>query len=193
AIDATGLKVHGEGEWKVRTHGKDKRRVWRKLHLGVDTTTGELLAHALTPSETHDGTELSGLLAQVEGPIAAVYGDKAYDAFDIHRTILARDGRPVIPPRKGAAIRPPPRLEHPPPTRGQAVARIAEVGRNAWKQETGYHRRFLAETAMSRYKTIIGPSLKARTFANQQAEAGIAVHCLNRFTAFGMPVSVRIA
>jgi len=193
AIDATGLKVHGEGEWKVRTHGKDKRRVWRKLHLGVDTTTGELLAHALTPSETHDGTELSGLLAQVEGPIAAVYGDKAYDAFDIHRTILARDGRPVIPPRKGAAIRPPPRLEHPPPTRGQAVARIAEVGRNAWKQETGYHRRSLAETAMSRYKTIIGPSLKARTFANQQAEAGIAVHCLNRFTALGMPVSVRIA
>lgn len=193
AIDATGLKVHGEGEWKVRTHGKDKRRVWRKLHLGVDTTTGELLAHALTPSETHDGAELSGLLAQVEGPIAAVYGDKAYDAFDIHRTILARDGRPVIPPRKGAAIRPPPRLEHPPPTRGQAVARIAEVGRNAWKQETGYHRRSLAETAMSRYKTIIGPSLKARTFANQQAEAGIAVHCLNRFTALGMPVSVRIA
>lgn len=192
AIDATGLKVHGEGEWKVRTHGKDKRRVWRKLHLGVDTTTGELLAHALTPSETHDGAELSGLLAQVEGPIAAVYGDKAYDAFDIHRTILARDGRPVIPPRKGAAIRPPPRLEHPPPTRGQAVARIAEVGRNAWKQETGYHRRSLAETAMSRYKTIIGPSLKARTFANQQAEAGIAVHCLNRFTALGMPVSIRI-
>jgi Transposase DDE domain len=193
AIDATGLKVHGEGEWKVRTHGKDKRRVWRKLHLGVDTTTGELLAHALTPSETHDGTELPGLLAQVEGPIAAVYGDKAYDAFDIHRTILAREARPVIPPRKDAAIRPPPRLKHPPPTRGQAVARIAEVGRKAWKQETGYHRRSLAETAMSRYKTIIGPSLKARTFLNQQAEAAIAVRCLNRFTTLGMPVSLRVA
>ena len=193
AIDATGLKVHGEGEWKVRTHGTDKRRVWRKLHLGVDTTTGELLAHALTPSETHDGTELPGLLAQVEGPIAAVYGDKAYDAFDIHRSILAREARPVIPPRKGAAIRPPPRLKHPPPTRGQAVARIAEVGRKAWKQEAGYHRRSLAETAMSRYKTIIGPSLKARTFLNQHAEAAIAVKCLNRFTTLGMPVSVRIA
>ena len=37
AIDATGLKVRGEGEWKVRTHGKD-RLVWRKLHLGVDAT-----------------------------------------------------------------------------------------------------------------------------------------------------------
>ncbi|MBL4557801.1 MAG: transposase [Rhodobacteraceae bacterium] len=37
AVDATGLKVYGEGEWKVRVHGKDKRRVWRKLHLAVDT------------------------------------------------------------------------------------------------------------------------------------------------------------
>lgn len=193
AIDATGLKVHGEGEWKVRTHGKDKRRVWRKLHLGVDTTTGEILAHALTPSETHDGTELEGLLAQVAGPIAAVYGDKAYDAFDIHHAILAREACPVIPPRKGAAIHPPPRLRNPPPTRGQAVARIVEIGRKAWKQEAGYHRRSLAETAMSRYKTIIGPQLKTRTFANQQAEAAVAVLCLNRFTALGMPVSVRIA
>src|SRR6478736_6103983 len=42
AIDATGLKVHGEGEWKVRVHGKDRRRVWRKLHLADDTRTGTL-------------------------------------------------------------------------------------------------------------------------------------------------------
>ena len=147
AIDATGLKVHGEGEWKVRVHGKGKRRVWRKLHLGVDTTTGEILAHALTTSETHDGTELEGLLAEVEGPIAAVYGDKAYDAFDIHSAVLARGAHPVIPPRKDAAIR----------------------------------------------KTIIGPGLKARTLENQKAEAAVAVRCLNRFTALGMPRSIRIA
>jgi hypothetical protein len=193
AIDATGLKVHGEGEWKVRVHGPGKRRVWRKLHLGVDTTTGEILAHALTTSETHDGAELEGLLAEVEGPIAAVYGDKAYDAFDIHSAVLARGARPVIPPRKGAAIRPPPGLNNPPPTRGAAVARIAEIGRKAWKEETRYHRRSLAETGMCRYKTIIGPGLKARTLENQKAEAAIAVRCLNRYTALGMPHSLRIA
>ena len=193
AIDATGLKVHGEGEWKVRVHGKGKRRVWRKLHLGVDTTTGEILAHALTPSETHDGTELEGLLAEVEGPIAAVYGDKAYDAFDIHSAVLARGAHPVIPPRKDAAIRPPPGLKNPPPTRGAAVARIAEIGRKAWKEEAHYHRRSLAETAMCRYKTIIGPGLKARTLETQKAEAAVAVRCLNRFTALGMPKSLRIA
>ena len=193
AIDATGLKVHGEGEWKVRVHGKGKRRVWRKLHLGVDTTTGEILAHALTTSETHDGTELEGLLAEVEGPIAAVYGDKAYDAFDIHSAVLARGAHPVIPPRKDAAIRPPPGLKNPPPTRGAAVARIAEIGRKAWKEEAHYHRRSLAETAICRYKTIIGPGLKARTLENQKAEAAVAVRCLNRFTALGMPRSIRIA
>ena len=171
AIDATGLKVYGEGEWKVRVHGKAKRRVWRKLHLGVDTATGEILAHALTPSETHDGAELEGLLAGIDGPIAAVYGDKAYDAFDIHAAVLARGARPVIPPRKGAAIRPPPRLKNPPPTRGAAVARIAEIGRKAWKQETGYHRRSLAETAMFRYKTLIGPGLKARTLDQPESRS----------------------
>ena len=193
AIDSTGLKVHGEGEWKVRMHGPDRRRVWRKLHLGVDTATGEIVAHTLTPSETHDATELDGLLAQVEGAIAAVYADKAYDSFECHRAILARHARPVIPPRKGAAIRPPPRIKAPPPTRGAAVARITEIGRKAWKQETRYHRRSLAETAMGRYKAIIGPGLKARTFDRQQVEAALAVSCLNRFTALGMPKTLRIA
>ena len=131
AVDATGLKVHGEGEWKVRVHGPDKRRVWRKLHLAVDTRTGVLHAHTLTASEVHDGAELEALLAAVDAPIAAVCADKAYDSFDCHAAILARDARPVIPPRKGAAIRPPPRRKDVPPTRGAAVARIAEVGRDA--------------------------------------------------------------
>ena len=193
AIDATGLKVHGEGEWKVRVHGKDRRRVWRKLHLGVDTATGEILAHALTESQVHESSELPGLLAGIDAPIAAVYGDGAYDAFDIHTAILARGARPVIPPRKGAAISPPPRLKDPPPTRGAAVARIVEIGRKAWKQETGYHRRSLVETAMFRYKTVIGPGLSARTLDNQRAEVAVAVRCLNRLTALGMPTSLRIA
>lgn len=94
AIDATGLKVHGEGEWKVRVHGSDKRRVWRKLHLAVDTRTGALHAHALTASEASDGGELEGLLAGIGAPV--VCADKAYDSFDCHAAILARDAQPVI-------------------------------------------------------------------------------------------------
>ncbi|EXJ40562.1 transposase DDE domain protein [Vibrio parahaemolyticus VPTS-2010_2] len=55
AIDATGLKVYGEGEWKVKKHGTDgKRRVWRKLHLAVDTDTHEIIAAELTLSGVTD-------------------------------------------------------------------------------------------------------------------------------------------
>ena len=76
---------------------------------------------------------------------------------------------------------------------GLSQLAIAEVGRDVWKAETGYHRRSLAETAMLRCKTLIGPSLRSRAFDRQKAEAAVAVRCINRFTALGMPESVRIA
>jgi len=191
-IDSTGLKVFGEGEWKVRQHGASRRRLWRKLHLGVDQATGEVLAHELTLSNVHDSPVLPKLLAQIDGALVQVTADKAYDGFSCHKAILAKGARPVIPPRKGAAITPPPRVKEPPPTRGEIVKRIIEIGSKAWKIEAGYHRRSLAETAMSRYKTLIGPTLKSRTLTNQKTEAAITVNCLNRFTVLGMPVSVKI-
>jgi len=192
-IDSTGLKVFGEGEWKVRQHGHSRRRVWRKLHLGVDEATGEVLAHELTASNVHDGPILPKLLEELEAPLAQVSADKAYDSFACHKAILAKDARPVIPPRKGAAITPPPSAKDPPPTRGAIVRRIAEIGRKAWKVEAGYHRRSLSETAMYRYKSLISPTLKSRSLPNQKTEAAIGVNCLNRFTALGMPVSVKIS
>jgi hypothetical protein len=91
-----GLKIHGEGEWKVRVHGKGKRRVWRKRPLAVDTRTGALHAHALTASEASDGGELEGLLARTAAPVAAVCADKACDSFDCHAAILARHVQPFI-------------------------------------------------------------------------------------------------
>jgi hypothetical protein len=47
-IDSSGLKVYGEGEWKVKMHGKSKRRTWRKIHLGINVFTGEIEAEELT-------------------------------------------------------------------------------------------------------------------------------------------------
>jgi len=191
-VDSTGLKVFGEGEWKVRQHGFSKRRLWRKLHLGVDEATGMILAHKLTLSNVHDGPVLPELLAKVEGPLEQVSADKAYDSFGCHKAILAREARPVIPPRKGAAITPPPGAKDPPPTRGAIVKRITEIGSKAWKVEANYHRRSLAETAMYRTKILISPTLRSRTLPNQKTEAAITVNCLNKFTALGMPVSVKI-
>jgi DDE family transposase len=191
-IDSTGLKVFGEGEWKVRQHGFSKRRQWRKLHLAVNEATGEVLAHKLTPSNVNDGPVLPELLTQIEGPLEQVSADKAYDSFGCHKAILAKGARPVIPPRKGAAISPPPGAKDPPPTRGTIVKRITQIGSKAWKTEAGYHRRSLAETAVYRTKTLFSPNLKSRTMPNQKTEAAIGVYCLNHFTALGMPVSVKI-
>jgi DDE family transposase len=191
-VDSTGLKVFGEGEWKVRQHGYSKRRQWCKLHLAVDEATGEMLAHKLTTSNVNDGPVLPDLLAMIDGPLEQVSADKAYDSLANHKAILARDARPVIPPRKGAAITPPPGAKDPPSTRGAIVKRITEIGSKAWKIKANYHRRSLAETAMYRTKTLIGPTLKSRTLPNQKSEAAIAVNCLNQFTALGMPVSVKI-
>lgn len=65
AIDATGLKVYGEREWKVKKHGTDgKRRVWRKLHLAVDTNTHEIIAAELSLSTVTDAEVLPNLLKQ---------------------------------------------------------------------------------------------------------------------------------
>ena len=159
----------------------------------MDQATGEVLAHELTESNMHDAPVLPELLAQVEGSLEQVSADKAYDSYDCHRAILARDATPAIPTRKGAAIHPQPGTKDPPPTRGAIVKRITEIGSKAWKVEANCHRRSLAETAMFRVKTIFTPTLKSRTLPNQKTEAAVTVNCLNRFTAPGMPVSVKIA
>jgi hypothetical protein len=58
-VNSTGVKVYGEGEWKTRQHGISRRRTWRKLHLGVDEATGEILAAVVTTNHITDGEMLS--------------------------------------------------------------------------------------------------------------------------------------
>ena len=71
------------------------------------------------------------------------------------------------------------------------LAMIAEQGRLAWQASTGYGQRSLVETTMGRYKTLIGPRLRARGFAGQQTETAIGVAVLNRMLVAGRPDSVR--
>ena len=165
---------------------------WRKLHLAVDTTTGEILAHALTPGDHHDGPGMPGLLASVKERVAVVSADRANDSFACHRAILAIGAKPVIPPRKGAAITPPPKEKDTPESCGDAVRRITEIGAKPWKVETGTHRRSRAETAMARTRTIIGPNLKSHNRDTRITEAAIAVRRINTFRALGMPTMVEI-
>ena len=108
-VDSTGLKVYGEGEWKVRQHGWSKHRTWRKVHLGVDESTGELLAVVVTSPLRHDKDALTDLLEQVDQldvALQQVSGDGGYDFMTCHRDITLRGARATIPPRRNACPNP---------------------------------------------------------------------------------------
>jgi hypothetical protein len=190
-VDSTGVKVYGESEWKVRTHGVSKRRTWRKLHLGVDSESGEILGAVVTTNDVASKEVLPDILEQVEQPIDQVSGDGGYDTFDCYDTIAERGAKAVIPPRSNAKIQQPHELTQPHP-RDENLRRVSQVGRKQWKQETGYHRRSLSETAIFRLKTIFGGKLRRRFFDNQAVELFLQSAALNRMIRLGKPNSYKV-
>jgi len=188
-IDSTGLKIYGEGEWKTRQHGVSKRRTWRKMHLGIDEATGEVLAVVTTERDVGDCEVLPQLLEAIAEPIEQVSADGAYDTIGCHQAIARRQARPAIPPRENAVITDIGQWD----AREDAVRRIGEIGRTAWKQEVNYHRRSLAETTMFRQKMIFGDRLSSRNTTTQTTEVRIRCAALNRMTHLGMPDSYCIA
>jgi IS5 family transposase len=185
-IDSTGLKIYGEGEWKTRQHGLSKRRTWRKMHLGVDEATGEILAVVTTERDVGDCEVLPQILAAITDPIEQVSADGAYDTIACHQAIAARQARVAIPPRENAVITDIGQWD----AREEAVRRIGEIGRAGWKQEVNYHRRSLAETMMFRQKTLFGDRLSSRKMTTQTTEVRIRCAALNRMTHLGMPKCV---
>lgn len=192
-VDSTGLKLGGPSEWLVEKHGTKKRRTWRKLHLGVDAATGQILAAELTTSDVDDGSQVGPLLDQVDDPVVSFTGDGAYDRDDVYGAVAARhpEAAVVVPPRSSAV--PSETAETTPTPRDQHPQLIAERGRLGWQKASGYNRRALAEAAISRYKRVIGDALRSRTDRRQATEVAIAVRALNRMLELGRPESVRIA
>jgi IS5 family transposase len=185
--DSTGVKVYGEGEWKTRQPGVSQRRTWRKLHLGVDEKTGEILAAVVTTNNDHDSEVLPDLLDAIPNPIEQVSGDGAYDPFDSYDAIKQRQAKAAIPPRKDGKIHQHGNGKAPPHPRDENLRRIRTVGRKRWQQESHYHRRSIAETTMFRLKVIFGGKLRSRKFDNQTVELFLQCaalqtldHCLGR-------------
>ena len=195
-VDSTGLKVYGEGEWQVRQHGWSKRRTWRKLHVGVNEATGEVVAHTLTSHRIDDASQVLDVRAQVEEAVEAVGGDGAYDRHKVFDALATPPGGPPIQPiialRKDATIQQHGNCKAPPLARDEILRAMRQKGRKGWKQESGYHRRSLAEMLLYRYKHLIGGTLKARSEANQQVESRIGCAILNRMIHLGKPQSERI-
>jgi len=191
-VDSTGVKVYGEGEWKVRQHGWSRRRTWRKLHVGVDEATGEIQAAVAATNNFGDGQVLPDLLAQVEAKLSQVTGDGGYDDRQCYDAISERGARAVIPPQKGARIWRHGNSQQERHARDENVRSIRRHGRAKWKRESHYHRRSLAETTMFRLKMIFGERVAARSFDGQAAQMLVRCAVLNRMTHLGMPQSYAV-
>lgn len=189
-VDSTGVKVYGEGEWKTRQHGISKRRTWRKLHLGIDETTGEIMTAVVTSHDVHDGEVLSALLDQVEAELAQVTADGAYDHSHCYDEIEQRGASAVIPPRKDAVIWQHGNCQAPPHPRDENLRYIRRHGRKKWKRDSNYHRRSLAENTMFRLKAIFGGKLRSRKFDNQAVELFVQCAALNRMIQIAKPNSI---
>jgi hypothetical protein len=108
-IDSTGLKVYGEGEWKVRKHGSSKRRTWRKLHICMDLDTQDILSVDLTGNREVDAAVGKGLLGVKTTHIKEFKGDGIYDDFGFRQKLGAGIIQ-TIPPPKDAVIQKPKKI-----------------------------------------------------------------------------------
>jgi len=193
-VDSTGLKIYGEGEWKVRQHGYSKRRTWRKFHLSADEKTQELQAVVVTEANVDDAEAGKKLLTQTPGTIDQVSGDGSYDKRKFYTAAIKREVKHItVPPRRDAKIWQHGNSKKAPLPRDENLRYIRRKGRKKWKRDVGYHRRSLAETAVYRFKIIFGNTLSTRTLSRQVTEVRIKSAALNRMTRLGMPDSYQVA
>jgi hypothetical protein len=191
-VDSTGLKLCGAGEWLVEKHGTKTRRAWRKLHIGMDANTGEIVATVLTTKDIDDASQVGPLLDQVEGPVASFTGDGAYDQDSVYRAVIERDPDAVVvvPPRATAVLSETAGTE--PTQRDRHLQCIAETGRMGWQKVSGYNARSRVEAAMGRYKQVIGDGLRFHKDERRATEVAVAAGVLNRMLEMGRPISIRI-
>jgi hypothetical protein len=196
-VDSTGLKLYGEGEWKVRAHGWSYHRSWRKLHVALNREDQQVAAVVLSDNATTDAMALKPLLTQIPGIIATLIADGAYDKKRVRRALYERSLQqgeellPILSLKHNAILdqtASPYLLQ-----RNEDLSAIKKMGKENWKLTTGYHQRSKAETFMMRYKTIIGGKLKARTFKNQQTETIASCKILNIMLDLAKPISERVA
>ena len=187
-FDASGLKVFGEGEWKVRTHGKDYRRTWRKLHISIDADSQQIITALITDNGVVDPRALPRQLKQVDVPVERVYGDGAYDSRSCYRAIHECGARAIIPPRKGSTLWEDSYLKD----RNKNLRGVRKLGLEGWKRQSGYHTRSLVEAAFFRLKRIFSDNLRGQRDDTQATEALIRCSALNQMTQLGMPDSYRV-
>jgi hypothetical protein len=191
-IDSTGLTLCGGGEWLVEKHGSTRRRSWRKLHIGIDANTGQILAALLTPKEVDDASQIGTLLDRTDNPIAAAIADGAYGHDTVYADVAARHpaAAVVVPPRATAVLSI--NAGATPTQRDRHRRVIAKHGCMGWQKASGYNQRARVETSIERYKQVIGDGLRSRKDDHRATEVGTAVTVLNRMLTLGRPHYVRV-
>ena len=192
-VDSTGLKLCGAGEWLLEKHGTKARRSWRKLHIGMDAETGQIVAAALTTNDADDGAQVGPLLDQVTTSVASFTADGAYDQEGVAAVVAEchPEAAVIVPPRSTAV--PSETAETAPTQRDRHLQFITERGRAAWQKASGYTIRARVEATIGRFKQVIGDGLRCRTDQRRATEVDVAVHALNRMLELGRPISVRTA
>ncbi len=188
-IDSTGLRIH-----VGHLRSPPKNRAWRKLHLVVDASTGEIVASDLTSRRTSDCTRVPALLRQIDNRVASVSADGAYDTEGTYEAAHAqgkgRALRVLILPGRDAQLSPRPTAAL--KERNRNIRSIRRLGRREWHKRSGFSKRSMVENAIYRYKTIIGRCMRSRTLPGQQVEVQLACRVLNTITRLGMPDSYRV-
>lgn len=190
-VDSSGLKVYGEGEWKVRKRGFSKHRTWMKLHVAVDAEDQQVQAVELTTNSVDDAQVVETLLGQMDAEIRSFTGDGAYDKIKVRELLYREAIMQLIPPQSNAVT----------DTKGRAylkernddIKAIKRMGTKQWKVLTNYHQRSTAETFMFRYKVMLGGTLQARKISHQKTEVQVGCKILNRMLLLAKPQSEKVA
>ncbi len=197
AIDSTGLRLHGSSHPSKRQDRRRKREGWRKLHIIVDTNTGEIVSDLLTSPNVHDVEIAPEVVVKVKDPIRRLHGDRAYRSFWFGAWLrqFSPNGsdrmRPIgiFPPKKHELSRKHFSIED---AMDEDVHIVRDQGWTAWRRIRGYGQREAAERAFSRLKRIFGFRIRSRTEAGLIAEANRLVRALNVMNALGRPAMEKI-
>lgn len=194
-FDSSGFKIYGEGEWKVRQHGKQTRRRWKKFHIGVCPKSHEIIVAEVSELETADCEIGPKLLKKAPRSVQRAIGDGAYDTWNCYKAAYECSQKLIVPPREGAVFNDgnEPWLKD----RNNAISQMIGLGNNEeaiklWKKLIGYHERSLVETAFSRFKGIFGPKLFSKSIENQEVELNLKAYIMNMMTRQGMPKGVMV-
>lgn len=189
AIDSTGLKRFGKGEWHREKYKLSTKASWRKLHIGVNEEH-YYEACSLTDRFNSDESQVGGLLEQIENKIDHLTADGAYDKTPVYESIITHSPNAdiVIPPRHDAVA-----SNKVADVRNRNLHEINTHGRMQWQKERNYGQRNYSELGVQRYQRILGDAMHAREFERQKAEAMIGCSVINKMTSLGMPLSYRSA